>query len=88
MFESRINKVIRKLPRAHILVLTSVEIWLTSDKKVGQDKLTETELLHVYNKQMVDLYAVDRLSVSQLFELCSYLKDCDLLEVNDKGKSV
>jgi Cdc6-like AAA superfamily ATPase len=46
---------------------------------------TEGELLQVYNTQIVREMGVEKIGLSELFELCSHLNECDIVEVRDKN---
>ena len=84
MFESKVNKLIAKLPRSHVLVLRCVEKWYL-EKQKDSSKLSETTLLSIFNTYIVREMSVERININQLFELCSYLRECNVLEVLDKS---
>jgi len=63
MFESKLNKLVRKLPRSHLLILRCVERWYTQIKQRDANNLSESELLKIYNTQMTKEMGVERISV-------------------------
>lgn len=85
MFESKLNKLIRKLPRSHIFVLRCVQKWYIRIDFRDANSLSETSLLKIYNKEMTSEMCAEKISVGQLFDLCMYLNECNILQVVDKS---
>lgn len=78
MFESKLIKLVKKLPRSHVLILKCVERWYEM-KLRDTKKLIEAEILKIYNREIVDEFGVEKITVNTVFELCTYLSECNIL---------
>ena len=47
---------------------------------------SETDLLQLYNSRIVREMGVEKITVGILFEVCTYLAECDLIELRDKNR--
>ena len=64
-------------------MLHCIQRWYLA--KHGKNLLSETDLLQLYNSQIVSLFLVEKISISDVYEACWYLAECDLLEIVSKG---
>lgn len=84
MYESKVVKIVRKLPRSHLVLLA--ELCEYMNKKSGfamQDLwLSETDLLNMYNRKACHLM-IDKVSPGELSDIVHTLTNSDILLMQD-----
>ena len=67
MFESKVVKIVRKLPRSHLVLLGELCDYMRRKKgfAICDLWLTETELLHMYNRKATQIL-IDKLDTRQV----------------------
>ena len=71
MFESKIVKLVKKLPRSHLVLLSELLIYMSSRKlrfSMSDLWLNEAELLSMYNRKAQSLL-IDKISPGELFDI-------------------
>ena len=84
MYESKVVKIVRKLPRSHLILLS--ELCQYMNKKSGFALadlwLTETDLLNMFNRKATQLM-IDKIAPGELSDIVHTLTNSDILLMQD-----
>ena len=81
MFESKIVKIVKKLPRSHLILLEQVHHHFKNqqdEEALREVHLTETELLDMYNRKARQL-CIDRSTPGDISDIVQTLTNSDIL---------
>ena len=80
MYESKIVKIVKKLPRSHIVLLGELRNYVRSKSGFALNDLwlSETELLNMYNRRANQLL-IDKIAAGELSDIVQTLTNSDIL---------
>lgn len=79
MFESKVTKIIQKVPRSH-LILLSVIADIVSDSDKGQlTELSTVDLVKEYNRKATQL-VIDRINIAEVHDIVHSLEMSDIVQ--------
>ena len=80
MYESKVVKIVRKLPRSHIVLLSELCNYMRSKSGFALNDLwlSETELLNMYNRRANQLL-IDKIAAGELSDIVQTLTNSDIL---------
>ena len=80
MFESKIIKIVRKLPRSHLVLLSELCDYMRahSGYAISDLWLTETQLLQMYNRKAPKLL-IDKIVPGELSDIVQTLTNSEIL---------
>lgn len=88
IYESKVVKIVRKLPRSHLVLLSELCKFYRSKNGFAMVDLwlNETQLLHLYNYKASRLM-IDKISSGELSDIVQTLSNSDILivQVGNKG---
>lgn len=84
MYESKVVKLVKKLPRSHLVLLGTLVSYTRSKSSFAACDLwlSETELLNLYNRKASRLL-IDRISPGELSDIVQTLTNSDILLIQD-----
>ena len=84
MYESKIVKIVRKLPRSHLVLLGALMNFTKSKSSYASSDLwlSETDLLNMYNRKASQLL-IDRIAPGELSDIVQTLTNSDILLLHD-----
>lgn len=84
MYESKVVKIVRKLPRSHLVLLSQLCTYMHSKSGFATSDLwlTETELLKMYNSKASRLL-IDKIAPGELSDIVQTLTNSDILMLYD-----
>ena len=68
MFESKLLKIVKKLPKSHLVLLNEMKITLLDSGDKLQPFFSESMLIDLYNKRARDLM-IDRILLGELSDI-------------------
>mmetsp|Transcript_11559 Transcript_11559/g.15629 ORF Transcript_11559/g.15629 Transcript_11559/m.15629 type:complete len:83 (+) Transcript_11559:1538-1786(+) len=82
MFESKVVKIVKKLPRSHLVLLSELCKFYRakSGYSVADLWLSETELLNLYNRKATRLM-IDKVQKGEISDIVQTLSNSDILLV-------
>jgi hypothetical protein len=78
MFESKLLKIVKKLPRSHLVLLSEMKISLIEGGDRPQPYFTESQLIDLFNKRARELL-IDRIVLGELSDIVQTLVHCDIV---------
>ena len=84
MYESKVVKIVRKLPRSHLVLLAELCAYMSakSGYALADLWLSETELLQMYNWKASQLM-IDKIAPGELSDIVMTLTNSDILLMQD-----
>ena len=80
MYESKVVKIVRKLPRSHLILLSEMCIYMRSKQGFALSDLwlSETDLLNMFNKK-VQKIMIDKIAPAEISDIVQTLTNSDIL---------
>jgi len=80
MYESKIVKIVRKLPRSHLVLIAALISFTKSKSGFASSDLwvSETDLLNLYNRKASQLL-IDKIAPGELSSIVQTLTNSDIL---------
>lgn len=84
MYESKVVKLVRKLPRSHLVLLSEMCDYMheKSGFAMADLWLTETELLNMFNRKATQLM-IDKIAPGELSDIVHTLANSDIILMQD-----
>lgn len=85
MFESKVCKLVQKVPRSHQIVLMCIQSHYL-DPVLNRKPLTQAKLVSTFNTYYAPKLSVPKIQVNALYEIVSYLQESGIIKLATAGK--